>query len=390
MVSAYKYRLYPNNFQKVYFEKCFGCVRFFFNKSLDEQNKIYTATKVHKNITPASYKSKYPFLKEVDSLALANAQLDRENAFKSFFKKQNKFPKFKSKKNEQSFTTNNQNSTIYFSNDGKYISIPKCKNIRIKKHRNFDGKIKKITIRKTTDNKYYVSILVDSLNNHTLEINDNYIGLDLGIKDLIITSNNTKYPNPKNLLKSQKKLGREQRKLSHMKKGGKNYSKQRIKIAKIHKLIENRRTDYLHKISLQIIKENQFIFIEDLKIKNMKKNHKLTRSISDASWAKFIKMLSYKAEWYGRNIIKVPTNFPSSQLCSYCGYQNKNTKNLSLRAWECPMCGRIHDRDVNASINILHKGIETLMGGAHPDSLLILELVKLLEQEAPTSRRFIA
>ena len=271
---AYKYRIYPNKLQKEYFAKCFGCVRFFYNKSLEDQIKIYKYEGKHKNITPATYKNSYSFLKEVDSLALANAQLDRERAFKAFFLKQNRFPKFKSKKNEQSYSTNNQNGTVSFSGDNKYINIPKCHNIRIKKHRDFEGKIKTVTIRKTTDDKYYISLLVDDTKDLKLEIDDTYIGLDLGLKDFIVTSNKEKFSNPKNLSISLGKLKKEQRKLSHMKKGGNNYNKQRIKIAKIHKEIENRRSDYLHKLSLHIIKENQFICIEDLKIKICKKNQK--------------------------------------------------------------------------------------------------------------------
>ncbi len=368
---AYKYRIYPNMAQKEYFSRVFGCVRFFYNKSLSDMCEIYKSTGKNENITPASYKEDYPFLKEVDSLALCNAQLNRNAAFKAFFKKQSSFPKYKSKRNDQSYTTNNQGSVKFSSND-RYISIPKCPRIRIKKHRNFKGEIKSITVSKTTDEKHYISLLVEE-NTECINICDNAIGLDLGIKELIIDSNGNKYKNHKYLTKSQNKLAKEQRKLSHMVKGSNNRNKQRIKVARLHKKIENQRNDYLHKLSRHIIDENQIICIEDLKVKNMTRSNKLARSINDASWTKFVSMLIYKANWYGNVIVKVPTNYPSSQLCSYCNYQNPLTKDLRVRKWTCPQCGSVHDRDINAAKNILRKGIEILTkDGTHPDSLFML------------------
>ena len=364
--KAYKYRIYPNKEQREYFAKVFGCVRFFYNKSLSDMCELYKSTGKNENITPARYKKDYPFLKEVDSLALCNAQLARNAAFKSFYRKQNSFPKYKSKRNDQSYTTNNQGS-VKFSNNDRYISIPKCPRLRIKKHRNFIGEIKSITVSKTTDEKYYISLLVEE-NTESIKFLDNAIGLDLGIKELIIDSNGNKYKNHKYLTKSQNKLSREQRKLSLMKKGSQNRNKQRIKVARLHKKIENQRNDYLHKLSRHIIDENQIICIEDLKVKNMTRNSKLARSINDASWSKFVSMLIYKANWYGNVIVKVPTNYPSSQLCSYCNYQNPLTKDLRVRKWTCPQCGIVHDRDINAAKNILRKGIEILTkDGTHPD-----------------------
>ena len=380
--KAYKYRIYPNSMQKEYFARVFGCVRFFYNKSLSDMCEIYKSTGKNENITPARYKSDYPFLKDVDSLALCNAQLARNRAFKSFYKKQSGFPKYKSKRNNQSYTTNNQGSVKFSSND-RYISIPKCPRIRIKKHRGFYGEIKSITVSKTTDEKYYISLLVEE-NSESINFLDNAIGLDLGIKELIIGSNGNKYKNHKYLTKSQNKLSREQRKLSLMKKGSNNRSKQRIKVAKIHKKIENQRNDYLHKLSRCIIDENQIICIEDLKVKNMTRNHKLARSISDASWSKFVSMLIYKANWYGNTIIKVPSNYPSSQLCSYCNYQNPLTKDLKVREWTCPQCGSVHDRDINAAKNILRKGIEILTkDGTHPDSLFMLGSLESSSKKPP-------
>ena len=381
--KAYKYRIYPNTEQKIFFAKCFGCVRFFYNKSLSDMNDVYKSTGKFKNITPASYKEDYSFLKEVDSLALSNAQLNRNTAFKAFFSHRSGFPKFKSKRNDQSYTTNMVNRNIKISNNNRYISIPKCQRIRIKMHRNFEGTIKSITVSMTTDNKYYMSLLVEE-ENKPKKPTDGMIGLDLGIKDLIVDSNGKKYKNHKYLTKSQDKLTKEQRKLSKMVKGSNNRNKQRIKIARIHKHIQNQRNDYLHKLSKKIIDENQVIVLEDLKVKDMEQNNKLARNISDASMSRFISMLVYKANWYNRKVIKIPSDYPSSQLCSICGYKNSITKDLAIRKWTCHECGTIHDRDINAAKNILSKGIEMLTkDGTHPDSLFTLESLDFSSKKPP-------
>ena len=345
-------------------------------------NEIYKSTGKFKNITPVSYKEDYPFLKEADSLALSNAQLNRNTAFKSFFSHKTGFPKFKSKRNDQSYTTNNQGS-VKFSNNKRYISIPKCPRIRIKKHRDFIGTIKSITVSMTTDNKYYISLLVES-EIKPLKESNRTIGLDLGLKDLIVDSNGKKYKNHKYLTKSQNKLAKEQRKLSKMIKGSHNRNKQRIKIARLYKHIQNQRNDYLHKLSRRIIDENQVIVLEDLKVKDMEQNNELARSITDDSWSRLVSMLTYKADWYGRKIIKVPSTYPSSQLCSSCNYQNPLTKDLRVRKWTCPNCGMVHDRDINAAKNILRKGIEMLTkDGAHPDSLFMLDSFESSSKKPP-------
>ena len=381
--KAYKYRIYPNTEQKIFFAKCFGCVRFFYNKSLDDMNEIYKATGKFKNITPASYKEDYPFLKEVDSFALCNAQLNRNTAFKSFFSHKTAFPKYKSKRNDQSYTTNNQKGSVRLSDDHRYISIPKCPRIKIKIHRSFEDTIKSITVSRTTDNKYYMSLLVEE-ENKPKKPTDGMIGLDLGIKELIVDSNGKKYKNHKYLTKSQNKLTKEQRKLSKMVKGSSNRNKQRIKVARLHKHIQNQRNDYLHKLSKKIIDENQIICIEDLKVKDMMSGSKLARNISDVSWSRFVSMLIYKADWYGRKVVKVPSTYPSSQLCSKCSYKNSITKDLAIRKWTCPKCGSIHDRDINAAKNILSKGIETLTkDGTHPDSLFMLGSLESSSKKPP-------
>ena len=379
---AYKYRIYPNRDQRNFFAKTFGCVRLFYNTSLDEMNKLYKEKKEYKDITPASYKERFPFFKEVDSLALANAQLNRNKALKSFFRKQNKFPKFKAKRNKQSYSTNNQNGTVYLSEDCKYISLPKIKNIKIKMHRKFDGVIKTVTVSKECDETYYVSILVEE-NIEAKPKSKNSVGIDLGIKSYIVDSNAERIDNPKYLTRSLLRLAIEQRKLSHMKKGGKNRNKQRIKVARLHRRIRNQRNDFLQKLSSKYINENQVIVLEDLNIKQMEQDSRLSRLIVDASWYKFVSMLEYKGEWYGRDIIKVPTYYPSSQLCSCCGYQNKEIKDVSIREWVCPKCGATHSRDHNASINILNKGLDILKARTLPDSSSILDSEESLSEKRP-------
>ena len=379
---AYEYRIYPNKEQRDFFERTFGCVRLFYNTSLDEMNKLYKEKKEYKDITPASYKERFPFFKEVDSLALSNAQLNRNKALKSFFRKQNKFPKFKAKRNKQSYSTNNQNGTVYLSEDCKYISLPKIKNIKIKMHRKFDGVIKTVTVSKECDDTYYVSILVEE-NIEAKPKSNNSVGIDLGIKSYIVDSNAERIDNPKHLSRSLLKLAIEQRKLSHMKKGGKNRNKQRIKVARLHRRIRNQRNDFLQKLSSKYINENQVIVLEDLNIKQMEQDSRLSRLIVDASWYKFVSMLEYKGNWYGRDIIKVPTYYPSSQLCSCCGYQNKEIKDLSIREWVCPKCGTTHSRDHNASINILNKGLDILKARTLPDSSSILDSEESLSEKRP-------
>ena len=289
MLKAYKYRIYPTSEQRLYLAKTFGCTRFVYNQMLADRIKSYEENKdldikAIKYPTPAQYKKEYEWLKEVDSLALANAQMNLDKAYKNFFRdKSVGFPKFKSKKtNRFSYTTNNQNGTI--SIEGNFIKIPKLKSkIKIVLHRQFKGLIKSATISKTPSNQYYISILVDT-ENIQLPKNDNKIGIDLGLKEFAICSNGDRFDNPQNLRKSEKKLSKLQKDLSRKQKGSNN---------------------------------------------------------------------RYKASWNSREIIIAPSNYASSQLCSECGYKNSDVKNLALRNWTCPECGVNHDRDINASINLL-------------------------------------
>lgn len=371
-LKAYKFRLYPTEEQEFYFAKSFGCVRKVYNLMLDDRMKTYEETKNDPSKkmsfpTPAKYKKDFPFLKEVDSLALANAQLNLDKAYKNFFRDKNVgFPQFKSKKNPvQSYTTNNQNGTIALI-DNKLIKIPKLKSlVRIKLHRQPQGLIKSATISRHASGKYYVSILCEEEIIEHPKTNS-AIGIDLGITDFVILSDGQKIDNNKFTSKMAKKLKREQRKLSRRallakKKGinlfeAKNYQKQKRKVARLHEKVMNQRTDFLNKLSTEIIKNHDIICIEDLNIKGMLRNHKLAKSISDVSWSKFVTKLQYKADWYGREIIKIDKWFPSSQICSECGHTD-GKKSLDIREWTCPICHTQHDRDINASINILTEGL---------------------------------
>jgi len=371
IIKGYKYRIYPTKEQEIQINKTFGCCRFIYNNFLAKKINLYNNegktigySKCSSDLT--LLKKEIIWLKEVDKFTLQNSLKDLDFAYQNFFRrvkngdKELGFPKFKSKRdNRQSYKTNFTNNNIKVLFHDNIIQLPKLKNIKSKLHREFEGKILSATVSKTPSGKYYVSFNVEC-EHETLPQNNNSIGIDLGIKDLVITSDGEVIENNKTTYKYEKKLAKLQRQFAKKKKGSNNIKKHRVKVARLHEKIANIRKDILHQTSSKLIKENQFIFSEDLNVKGMVKNHNLAKSVHDCGWYELTRQLQYKADWNNRVYHKVNRFFASSQLCSKCGYKNTDTKNLNIRFWICPECNSEHDRDVNAAINILNQGLKDI------------------------------
>jgi len=362
--KGYKFRIYPNKEQQVFLAKHFGATRYIYNWGLDYKIKYYETTKksinwaVLNNLLP-SLKKDLPWLSEIGSQTLQMEIRNLDTAFKNFFRAKKGFPKFKNKhNNHQSFQIPDNSGKNYSIKDGK-LYIPKLKSgIKIVQHRDFSGIMKMLTISKNPLGQYFATILVETNDNIILPKpihEETTIGIDLGIKEFLVTSNGDRIDNPKHFKNTQKKLAKAQRKLSRKEKGSSSRKKQRIKVAKIHQKIVNQRSDFQHKLSSKLISENQTICLEDLNVKGMMKNRKLSKAIADVSWSSFTNMLSYKAVWYGTNLISIGRFDPSTKLCSECGALNNNLT-LKDRIWICD-CGAKHDRDINAAINIKNFGL---------------------------------
>ena len=329
-LKAFKYRIYPTDAQVLFFAKTFGCCRFVSNKMLDEKLQAYKKKERLQRFTPTKYKEEFPFLKEVDSLALCNVQLQLEKAFKDHFRnrKQLKLPKFKKKREKQSYTTNNVHNSIRVDFEKSLLYLPKIRQgAKIELHRRFDGKIKFVTVSKTTDGRYYASILVETndLRNKVVEPKSKACGIDLGLEHFVTVTNDFgsyKVEHPKYLRKAEEQLSRLQRSLSRKQKGSKNSEKTRLRLARQYAYISNARSDFLHKLSKAIIDENQIVMVEDINMKGVLKS-RLAKSVADSGWSKFLKYLKYKSEWYGRTFTQVDRFFPSSKLCHRCGYKKK-------------------------------------------------------------------
>ena len=381
ITKGFKYRIYPTASQEQQLEQIFGNVRFVYNHFLNirsekwkNDHKGISYNETSSLLTELKKKEEYVWLNLSDSMALQESLRDLDRAFRNFFRKNNDYPVFHSKHDKQSYRTRNQNNSIRI--EGNRITLPKIGRIKIKLSRQIKGRILNATISRTKTNKYFVSLCCE----YEEDIRSNgggVIGIDVGLKEFYTDSNGTVVDNPKYLVRYDKKFLKEQRKLSHMIEMNiehyianrvpvykkplsecKNIQKQRIKLARIHEKICNSRSDFLHKVSMTLVKENQIIAVEDLNVKGMIANHKLARSISDVSWSEFYKLLEYKANEYGTLIIKAPRFHASSQICHVCGYKNVVVKDLKIRKWTCPICGTDHGRDHNAAINILNEALK--------------------------------
>ena len=371
MEYSYKFRLYPTKEQEEQIIRTFGCCRHVFNHYLADRISTYQNTgktpscfDQQKNLTLLKRKVGTEWLKDVDATALQSAIKDLNESYQNFFRRIKRgekpgFPKFKSKHtNRQSYRSNCVGTNIQVFD--KAVQLPKLGRVKCRVSKEVRGRILSATISRNPSGKYFVSLCCTDVEILPLPKTGKFIGLDMGIKHFVTTSDGTTYENHKYLSKSEKKLVKLQRRLSRKSKGSRNREKARIQVARLHKHIANQRKDTLHKLSTQLIRENDIICIEDLSSQKMVKDRRLSKCIQDASWYEFRRQLEYKASWYGKKVIVIDKTFPSSQLCSSCHSLWEGTKDLSVRKWTCPVCGELHDRDHNAAVNILNEGLRLL------------------------------
>ena len=364
---AYNVRLYPNKQQEVLLGKTFGCCRKVYNCMLEAKIKSYEATGAACRSNPTDFYAAFPFLKEVDAQALTSEKINLQAAFKNFFVRKDDgvgFPKFKAKhRDKESYTSYTTNHNIRV--EGRKLRLPKVGFVSFRNYDDIDWStrdIKHVTVKRSRAGKYYASIMVEEAVPEALPTSKSEIGIDLGLKEFCVTSDGEAVANPRFLKESETRIADLQRAFSKKQKGSKRREALRLRIAREHEKVANRRKDFLDKLSTRLLRENQTVVVEDLDVREVAEGDH-AKSEHDTAWRMFLNKLQYKAEWYGRTIVRVGRWFPSTQLCHCCGFKNTLTKDLNARSWTCPQCGTSHDRDVNAAINILNEGKRLIAAG---------------------------